>query len=100
MAITLTSRKKSQKNLLLIFLVSLVIIFIILYYQFFYESEPLVVDSGQTEFIRKIKIDFGVLDSNLVFQLTPFSDFPATPTEGEMGRENPFYPYETSSSLK
>jgi hypothetical protein len=97
MAITLSGKKKSQKNLVLIFLTSLVIIFIILYYQFFNKEESFPAGPETPQAVKKIKIDFGVLDNPLILQLNPFSGPPATPSEAELGRENPFYPYETSS---
>ncbi|MCX6764263.1 MAG: hypothetical protein NTU58_00970 [Candidatus Nealsonbacteria bacterium] len=100
MAITLTSKKKSQKNLVLFFLISLVIIFIILYSQFFKKEEPTDIEPEYPQVIKKIKIDFEILDSPLFLKLKPFSDSPAAPSAAELGRENPFYPYETSSSPK
>jgi hypothetical protein len=98
MATNLTNKKKSQKNLVLIFLTSLVIIFIILYYQFFNKEEPLPGGSEPAQVFKKIKINFEILDSNNFLKLNPFLDPPATPTAAELGRENPFYPYDTTSS--
>jgi hypothetical protein len=100
MAITLTSKKKSQKSLVLFFLISLVIIFIILYSQFFKKEEPPILDSDSTQIIRNVKIDFVILDNPLFLKLKPFPDPPAAPSAAELGRDNPFYPYETSSSHK
>lgn len=104
MAITLTSKKKSQKTLVFVFLISIVIIFIILYYQFFMQQEePLDSDGGfeneldYPDIVKKITINTTTLDSILFLRLTRFPDPPATPTAEELGRENPFYPYETSS---
>jgi hypothetical protein len=97
MAITLTSKKKTQKNLLLFFLVSLVIIFIIIYSQFFAKQEPSIDEGNLIEQVRTIKINFEILDNPLFLRLRPFSDSPATPTAEELGRENPFYPYSTTT---
>lgn len=97
MAITLTGKKKSQKNLVLVFLISMVVLFIILYYQFFSEEEVLPVENEPYRTIKKINLDFGVLDNPLISKLEPFSDEPATPSQEEVGRDNPFYPYQTSS---
>lgn len=94
MAITLTGKKKSQKNLVLIFSIFLVIIFIIIYYQFFKKEETPIAEENNPEIIRKIKINFELLDNPLFLRLKPFSDPPATPSAAELGRENPFYPYE------
>jgi hypothetical protein len=97
MAITLTGKKKTQKNLLLFFLVALVIIFIILYSQFFAKQELPIDEGNLVEPVRTIKINFEVLDNSLFLRLKSFSDSPATPTAEELGRENPFYPYSTTT---
>jgi len=97
MAITLTSKKKSQKNLVIIFLTSIVVIFIIFYYQFFKKEEPLIDETEASQIVRKIKIDFGILDNPLFLRLNPFPDPPAAPSAAEVGRENPFYPYNTTT---
>jgi len=102
MAITFIQKKKNQKYLVLIFGALIAVIAFVFLSGYFEEeigeevliSEPVIT----TKHLPSIKIDFDVLGDPVFKKLTEeFPALPSAPALGDLGRENPFLPYEEAS---
>lgn len=100
MAITFVQQKKTQKYLVLIFGALILIIAFVFFSGYFQEGEEIFISKPVvSKHLPPIKIDFQVLE-NPIFQklFEPFPDLPSALPSEEIGRENPFLPYEEKVS--
>lgn len=96
MAITFVKQKKTQKYLILIFAALILIIAFVFFSDYLEDGEEVFVSKPVvSKHLPPIRIDFQVLDSPILQKLTePFPGLPPAFPSGEVGRENPFLPYE------
>jgi len=108
MAITFIEERKRQRYLLIIFLVLIVILLGIIWKGFFQKEKEEVEFPGASSTSSMIEINFKILESEKLNELEPFPFIPSieeealsTGEEIKIGRENPFIPYElTTTSSK
>ena len=100
MAITFVQQKKTQRYLILIFGALILIIAFVFFYGYFQEEEEIFIDKpAVSKYLPRIKIDFQVLESSVFQKLSkPFPDLPSVLPPEEVGREDPFLPYEEAVS--
>ncbi len=89
MAIIFQEQIKKQKNLIFIFLALIVIIAIIVWKGYYadesFESNLILKQP------KKIKVNLEIFEDPLLELFEPIEKIPEF--EGEVGRENPFFPY-------
>ena len=92
MAITFLEKTKRQRNLIYIFIAVVLITSLTIWLGFLKPKKPSeeVIPPISTE---KIEIDFEVLKNPFLEKLQIFEGLPQLPSEGKIGRENPFIPY-------
>ncbi len=91
MAITFTQERQKQKNLILILILVVALMLIIVWWGFLGgATEKAEVAPALT--LKKVEINFDALKKAELQALNPFPEIAAF--EGDMGRENPFIPYE------
>ncbi len=90
MAITFFQTKKRQKKLSLI-LAAAVIVFLIIMWQGFLKGGAPTTSLIAPLTVKKINIDWQILQSPQIADLQAFEETP--PFEDEVGRDNPFIPY-------
>ena len=91
MAITFTQEQQKQKNLIIVLALAGVLTLIVVWWGFFRGgTEKVVVAPVLT--LKKVAINFDTLKKAELQALSPFPEIAAF--EGDMGRENPFIPYE------
>ncbi len=100
MAITFIQQKKTQRYLILIFGALILIIAFVFFFDYFQEREEIFIGKPDvSKHLPQIKIDFQVLESSVFQKLSePFPDLPSVLSPEEVGRENPFLPYEEAVS--
>lgn len=96
MAITFVQQKKTQKYLILAFGALILIIVFVFFSDYFKEGEEIFIGEPiVSKHLSPIKIDFQVLENPIFQKLSEsFPDLPSVFSPGEVGRENPFLPYE------
>jgi len=98
MVITFTQKRKTQKYLVIVFAILISVIAFIYLSDFLKKEEETPVGEVVSKNIPKIEINFQVLESPILKKLSePYPDLPSALPSGEMGRENPFLPYEATS---
>ncbi len=91
MAITFVEQRKKQKALIWV-LIIIVLIALVSWQQGFFEKPPFKkVEKPSVFELKKIKINFEVLEIPILKELQSFEKI--KPFEGEIGRENPFISY-------
>ena len=102
MAITFVQQKKTQRYLILIFGALILIIAFVFFFNYFQEGEEIFIGEPDiSKHLPQIKIDFQVLESPVFRKLSePFPSLPSVLPSEEVGRENPFLPYEEAISEK
>jgi len=96
MAITFVQQRKYQKYLILIFIVLIAVIAFVFFGDYLKKGEEVFISNPTAaKHLPPVRIDFQVLDNPIFQKLTePFPDLPPAHSLGEVGRENPFLPYE------
>lgn len=105
MAITFLQEKKKQKHLLLVLIIAVLMIFAIFWSKFFIEQKPVFVPAPVKP--PEVKINFEVLKSPALKELQPYEAIISLEEEAEakgekvkLGRENPFFSYETKTEAE
>jgi len=95
MAITFVQKRKTQKYLVLVFGAMVLIIAFIFLSRYFLEEEAFISPPVISKHLPPAKINFQVLEDPVFQKLSkPFPELPPLPLVGEIGRENPFLPYQ------
>lgn len=89
MAITFQEQIKKQRNLIFIFVIIAFITLFIVWRGYYVGEEPSEIPTPKP--FKKIKIDFGTLESPALQQFQPIEKIPSF--TDEVGRENPFIPF-------
>jgi len=90
MAITFIQQRKKQQYLIFVALIVILIALVVVWWGFL--SKPKPVEELKTAIPEELKINFEVLNSQILKELQPFEEI--TPlVGGSAGRENPFTPY-------
>jgi hypothetical protein len=92
MAITFLEERKIQKYLIWILVIILLIIVLVIWRGFFVKEKP-VLPEEIVKPIKKIEINFDILESSILKGLQPFKGIEPIKEEVEIGRGNPFTPY-------
>jgi len=99
MPATVIEQTKKQKYLVIVLIVLVLVIFIVIYRGYFVKeivpTEPTVLMPG-----RKIEINFETLKNPVLNQLQPFEKIEPLGPEVPVGRENPFVPYQSTTTSK
>ena len=90
MAIDFLKKRKTQKILILIFIGALLVSAFFIWRGFSEKEEPLLSEEPVKP-LKKIEINYSVLENPILKELEPFEKIP--PLEEKAGRENPFIPY-------
>jgi len=92
MALNFRQHKKKQNYLLWVSLVIIIITIAVLWFGVFRDGDEAIETTfGPASLIKKIDVEFGVLENPFLDKLNPFEEI--SEFEGEIGRENPFLPY-------
>ncbi len=92
MVIISLEKRKIQKHLIFILGIILLIIVLVIWQGFFVKEKPIFPgEIGKP--IKKLEIDFEILESPILKGLQPFEEIAPIGEEVEIGRENPFAPY-------
>lgn len=96
--VNIFQERKKQQYLLIILVLIVLITFIIIWKNFLSKSQ-ISIPEAELKIVqpREIKIDFEILKNPLLKELTPFEEISPF-FEGEIGRENPFLPYNLPTS--
>jgi len=99
MAITFLEERKVQRRYILIFLLVILITGWVVWRGLFTKEQP-VSPAGVLKQVKKVEIDFKILENPILQELQPFEEIKTYEEEisgGEaiekVGRENPFTPY-------
>lgn len=90
MAIIVSKQNRGQQYLILGLVGVLLAALLVIWYGFFLRKPPSLVNEALPP--EKVKIRFDVLSSEEVLNLQAFE--PISIAGGEIGRENPFIPYQ------
>lgn len=96
MPILALEEKEKQKTLIFVFLGVVVLIFLVVFLGVFTRKQIFVVSPAGPAAVKKIEIDFGILDHLFLKEAETF-DKPSLPKE--KGRENPFLPVATEKTF-
>ncbi len=89
---TFIRQGKKQKRLILVFIAVVLITVFVFGQVIIKRSRPKTEGPGPVlPLLRKVEIDFRVLESPILKELKPFEQIPAF--QERKGRENPFVPY-------
>jgi len=84
---------QKQKILMAVFIVLLILFFILLmhYFGYFKKEKTISQPPPPSVFLKKITIDFSILEHPIFRELQPLEKIELPPAE-DVGRENPFLP--------
>lgn len=92
MAFDFRQQKKKQNYLLWVVIVVIIFTVAILWFGVFQKEDEFVeTTAGSVSLIKKMDVEFEVLENPLFEKLNPFEKISAF--IGKIGRENPFLPY-------
>jgi len=92
MEITFLEQRKRLKSLVLILVGVLLVVAIIIWRGFFTKPSSTVTPETSLKSFQEVSINFQVLESPILEELQLFEK--TSPFEGEVGRKNPFIPYQ------
>lgn len=99
MAITFLEKRKIQRYYIIIFGIILLVTTLVIWRGFFVKEKPIFLEEV-TKPLKKVEIDFNILENPILKELQPFEEiepFREVIVEEEIiekiGRENPFAPY-------
>lgn len=100
MAITFLEERKVQRRYILIFLLVILITGWVVWRGLFVKEQQQVFPAGVLKQVKKVEIDFKILENPILQGLQPFEEIKTYEEEisggevtGKVGRENPFAPY-------
>lgn len=95
MVITFTQKKKTQKYLVIVFVALLAIIAFVFLSDLFKKQEEVPAIESVSEIVPQVEINFQILDDPILKKLSePYPELPSVLPAEEIGRGNPFLPYE------
>jgi len=99
MPATVIEQTKKQKYLIIVLVVLVLVIFIVIYRGYFAKE---ILPIEPTGFMpgRKLEINFETLKNPVLNQLQPFEKIEPLGPEVSVGRENPFIPYQSTTTSK
>jgi len=95
MVITFTQKRKTQKYLVIVFVALIAIIAFVFLSDLFKKEEETPVIESVSRVVPKVEINFQILENPILKKLTePYPELPPVFPSEQIGRENPFLPYE------
>lgn len=95
MVITFTQKKKTQKYLVIVFVALIAIIAFVFLSDLFKKGEEIPAIESVSEIVPMVEINFQILDDPILKKLSEsYPELPLVLPPEEIGRGNPFLPYE------